>query len=271
MAPAGRYIPKPIDHQVSKGIPSCQSLISPWSKFVFNKTFPSTLAYVILCARVPFLFPLFHYSFLSLILPISTVLCRYHRYWSRPIRCRCPFHRATRWRSAATVTHFRRRLLRRRLPRRALRVYKSVLVPSDLVATDRCWCPCYRATHWCSAATFISSRQAVLRRPRQRPCQDSRCRRRSTSIGLTTQWNRGTYVHAPPHTRRAILFAGLYDTPITGRAVSLYPPIRDLSCYEPQARLNGEGIVGLSVELCRRQLFSLLFLLLLDYRISVSA
>ena len=87
----------------------------------------------------------------------------------------------------------------------------------------RCRCPCHRATHWCSAATFISSRRAALRRPLRRPCQDSRCRRRSTSIGLTTQWNRGTYVHAPPHTRRAILFASLYHIPIPGRAVSLCP------------------------------------------------
>ena len=75
----------------------------------------------------------------------------------------------------------------------------------------RCRCPCHRATRWCSSATFISSCRAVLRRPRRRPCQDSRWRRRSTSIGLTTRWNRGTYVHAPPHTRRAILFASLYD------------------------------------------------------------
>ena len=68
----------------------------------------------------------------------------------------------------------------------------------------RCRCPFDRAKHCCSAATFIPSRRAASGRPRRRPCQDSRCRRPSTSIGLTTQWNRGTYAHALPHTRRAI-------------------------------------------------------------------
>ena len=29
----------------------------------------------------------------------------------------------------------------------------------------RCTCPCHRATHWCSAATFISSRRAALTPP----------------------------------------------------------------------------------------------------------
>ena len=61
MAPAGRYIPSPTDHEVSKGNPSCQSLISPWSKFLFYKTFTSTLAYDILCALG---FPLFFLYFL---------------------------------------------------------------------------------------------------------------------------------------------------------------------------------------------------------------
>ena len=77
-----------------------------------------------------------HLPFLSLILPVSFILCWYHRCWLRPNRCGCLCHRATRWCSAATVTYFRRRLLRRRLPRRALRVYKSVLVPSASVVTD---------------------------------------------------------------------------------------------------------------------------------------
>ena len=88
----------------------------------------------------------------------------------------------------------------------------------------RCRFPCHRTTRWCSAATFISSRHAAWRRPRRRPFRDQRCRRRSTSISLTTQWNRGTYVHVPPHTRRAILFASLYHIPIPGRDVSLCPP-----------------------------------------------
>ena len=135
-----------------------------------------------------------------------------------------------------------------------------------------CRCLCYRETHWCSAATFLSSRQAALRRPRRRPCQVSRCRRRSKSIGLTTQWNRGTYVHAPP----PILveeFSSQVSTTYRSRAgLFLFALlIRDLSYYEPQARLNGEGRVGRSVALCRRQLFSLLFLLLMDHQTSVSA
>ena len=133
----------------------------------------------------------------------------------------------------------------------------------------RCKCPSHWARHWDNAATFISSRRDALRRPRRRTCQDSRFRRRSTSIGLTTQWNRGTYVYAPPHTRRANLFASLYHIPIPGRVASLYPPIRYLSYYELQARLIGEGRVGRSVGLCRRQLFSLLFLL--DHRTSFFA
>ena len=49
------------------------------------------------------------------------------------------------------------------------------------------------------------------------------------------------------------------------------PPIWDLSYYELRERLNGEGRVGRSVALCRRQILSLLFLLLLDHRTSVSA
>ena len=134
----------------------------------------------------------------------------------------------------------------------------------------QCRCPCHRATHWCSAASFISFRQATLRRPRRRPCHDSRCRRRSTGIGLSTQWNWGAYVHAPPYTRRAILFASLSHTD-PGPGCFPLSPIRDLSYYEPQARLNVEGRVGRSVALCRLQLLSLLFLLLLDHQNSVSA
>ena len=169
--------------------------------------FYSRLRYL-LRSRVPFPFSLFHYLFLSLIPPISLILCWYCRYWLRPNRCRCP---------------------------------------------------CHRATRWCSAATFISSRPAALRRPRRRPCQDSRCRRHSTSIGLTTQWNRGTYVHAPPHNRRAICFASLYHTyRFRAGPFFLPPPIRDQSYHDPQARLKGEGRVGHSVALCRRQLFFLL-------------
>ena len=74
----------------------------------------------------PFLFPLFHYSFISTIVSISLILCWYHRYWLRPDCSRCACHRASRC----------RRLLPRRLPRRALLVYKSGLVPSASVATE---------------------------------------------------------------------------------------------------------------------------------------
>ena len=69
VAPAGRYMSKPTDHQVIKGYPSCQSSISPWSKILFYNAFRSTLAYVILCARGS-LFPLSIFLFLSLILPL---------------------------------------------------------------------------------------------------------------------------------------------------------------------------------------------------------
>ena len=71
-------------------------------------------------------------------------------------------------------------------------------------------------TYWCSTGTFISSRQAVLRRPRRRPCQDWRCQRLSKSIRLTTQWNRGTYVHA--HPTLVEQFSSQVSTPYRSRA-----------------------------------------------------
>ena len=75
MAPAGRYISKHLDHRVSKGNSICQSLISPWSIFVFFKTFPSTLAYVILCTPgFPFL-SFISPSFLSPILLLFPLSC----------------------------------------------------------------------------------------------------------------------------------------------------------------------------------------------------
>ena len=43
------------------------------------------------------------------------------------------------------------------------------------------------------------------------------------SIGLTTQWNRSTYVYTPPHTRREILFASLYHT-YRSRGLFLFAP-----------------------------------------------
>ena len=143
-APPGRYIPKPPDHQFCKGNPSCQSLISLWSKFVFYKTFPSTLAYVILRARgSPFsiihlsLFPYPNSIFYFVLVPhcliaICIVLtqaiglfcccfsfCWCHRLWLRPIRCWCLCNRVTCRCSPTTVCEFRRSLLRRRHPPRS--------------------------------------------------------------------------------------------------------------------------------------------------------
>ena len=115
---------------------------------------------------VPFPFPLFHYPFLFLcILLFSLILCWCHRPRLRPIRCMCLGHRATRWCSAVTVTHFGRRLLRRRLPEGLYLCTSHCWCYRPRLRPILCRCPCHRATHWCSAATFISSLRAALRRP----------------------------------------------------------------------------------------------------------
>ena len=76
-----------------------------------------------------------------------------------------------------------------------------------------------------------------------------------------------------PHSTLVEQFSSQVSTTHTDPGPGFFSlrPIRDLSYYEPQARLNGEGRVGHFVALCSRQLFSLLFLLLLDHRTSVSA
>ena len=59
--------------------------------------------------------------------------------------------------------------------------------------------------------------------------------RRSSSIDLTTQWIRVTYVDAPPHSSSNHLHKSLPHTdPGSG---PFCPPIRDQSYYGPQARL----------------------------------
>ena len=87
----------------------------------------------------------------------------------------------------------------------------------------RCRCGDHRATRWCNAATFISSRRAALRRSRRRPCQDSRCRRRLTSIGLKTQWNWGTYVKSST-TLVEQFSSQVSTTPYPSRAGSFFLP-----------------------------------------------
>ena len=69
------YIPKPLDHQVSKGNPSYQSLISLVEGGLLQDIpFYCSLRYP-LRSGVPVLFPLFHYPFLSLILFLFPQSC----------------------------------------------------------------------------------------------------------------------------------------------------------------------------------------------------
>ena len=146
-------------------------------------------------------------------------------------------------------------------------MYKSVLVPSASVATDPVKVFRTIGRH-VGVALLLSFHPVGLRC--DAPVEDlvaiQDVEYAQRSLALHPSGTGVLYVHAPPHTRGAILFESLYHTdPRLGR-FSL-PPIRDLSYYEPQARLDGEGRVGRSVALCRRQLFSLL---LLDNRTSVS-
>ena len=158
MAPAGRYTTEPIHRRVSKGNLSCQSLISPWSKSIFYKTFPCTLLYAILCARRP-LFPLSISICISISnsTSISLIFCWCHRPRLRPIRFWCPCHQAIRRCSAATMSKFRRRLFRRSLPRRSYGVYKTVLVPHCLIAICNCVDLSRGLSWWCTVWCFFLS------------------------------------------------------------------------------------------------------------------
>ena len=120
----------------------------------------------------------------------------------------------------------------------------------------RCWCFAIVQYNGIALLLFLSSRLATLRRPRRRPCQGYKVSRRSTSIGFTTQraWSTST----PPALVEHLPFSSPYHIPIPGRALLFAPLIWDESYHGPQARLKGEGRVGYSVALCRRQLFFLL-------------
>ena len=58
-------------------------------------------------------------------------------------------------------------------------------------------------------------------------------------------------------------------TPIPGRAVSLYPLLKDLSYYEPQTRFNREGRVRRFVALCSRQILFVAFVVVGPWDLSI--
>ena len=151
-------------------------------------------------------------------------------------------------------------------------VFLSKLVPSVLVAADPV--KLFRAIgRHVGVALLLSFHLVGLR------CDapSKTLSRFEVSMMLNEQWSYNPvepgYLRTCPtlHSSSNYLRKSLPHIPIPGRAISLCPLMTDLSYYEPQARLNGEGRIGHSVALCRRQLFSLLFLLLLDQRTSVSA
>ena len=147
-------------------------MISPWSKSVFYKTFPSTLAYAILCAReFPFFFlyfPIFFYFSILISLNLELVPpCRIaiRNVTSLAIGVPC-------WCTSGAF----------------LRVGSIGIRLRPI----RCWYFAIGQYDGVALLRFLSSRRATLRRPRRRPYQGYKISRRSTSIGFTTQRARST-------------------------------------------------------------------------------
>ena len=126
----------------------------------------------------------------------------------------------------------------------------------------RCRCPCHRATHWYSAAAFISSRRASNNPVGCDASVEDLVEIQGVEVAQRALALQPCGNGVPTYTPHPIFveqFSSQVSTTYRPRAeLFLFtPPIRDLSCYGPQARLNGEDKFGRSVTLYLRQPFGL--------------
>ena len=151
------------------------------------------------------------------------------------------------------MTYFRRRLLRRSLPRRALREYKSVVVPLALVATDPV--KVFRAIgRHIVVALLLSFHPVGLRC--DAPIEDIAAIQglEDAQSALALQPSGTGVPMYTPHPKIVEQSSSQVSTTHRSRVgLFLFAPFIDgLSYYESQAFLNGEGRAGRSVALYRR-------------------
>ena len=140
------------------------------------------------------------------------------------------------------VCSFRRRLLRRRLPRRSCCVHGIVLVLSD-TSCDRSGVGTRAIGQYrkCSAATCLLIPDGLrCHAPVEDLIKGIRCIRCSASIGFTTHRAR-LLNHRPELAEQLPVQDSTTINPGPGIYIPFCPPIRDSSYCEPQTHLKGKG------------------------------